>query len=668
MNVFELMAKLTLDSKEYDDNLSKAKDGANEFGAAWDKAKGQMSKGMSSIAQGVGILTGAGVAAFKAADSASQNLDNIDKMSQKLGLSTQAYQEWDYVLKISGADIDSMATGLKTLTNKFDDAKKGNKEATKSFEQLGLSMEDIAGLSREDLFSAAITAFQHMEDSAERAALANDLFGRSGQELAPLFNTTAEETKRLIQQVNDLGGVLSEDTVKNGAAFQDSLTSLKTAFSGAGNALMTELVPAITSLMDKITTFVADGGLDKLIQTMKDLAPVVGLVVAGFAGFKIISGIVSVIKGVSTAMQALNVVFAANPIGLVVAAVAALIAIFVTLWNNCEEFREFWINLWDTIKEFAVSAWEAIKGAFAVVGEWFKEKFQAAKDGIIEAWANIKEKFAEKWEAIKEAFSAVKEWFHEKFTTAKEAIMNAWSNIKQKFTEKWTQIKEAFATTKTWFSNKFTEAKNATVSAWDDIKSKMSDVWERIKEAFRTGEAWDWAVDMATKFINGVNSFFDRLWNLGVEAVTKVWEGIKSLNPLQWGKDLISNFVDGIKQGWNTLKTGVSDIAQGIKNFIGFSEPKEGPLSNFHTFAPDMMELFAKGIIDNEKMLQDTVADAFDFEGVIAGNAKSTSSGFNVGGMTVNVYGSDGMSVRELADEVERRIVAGMQTLGVTYA
>lgn len=629
MNVFELFAKLTLDSSDYDKSLDDAKKGASELGQTWDKAKSQISKGMGQITTGVGVLAGAGAAAFKAADSASKNLDTIDKMSQKLGMTAQAYQEWDYVLKISGADIQSLSSGMKTLTNKFDDAKAGSEGAVKAFERIGLSMEDIQDMSREDLFSTVIYAFQDMGDTAERAALANELLGRSGAELAPLFNTTSDETKNLIQQVNELGGVMSDEAVKNGAAFQDSLTSLKTAFSGASNSLIAELVPAITSLMDKIAAFVADGGLDKIIKTMKDLAPVIGLVVAGFAGFKIVQGIISVIQGVSTAMQALNLVFAANPIGLVVAAVAALIAIFVTLWNNCEEFREFWINLWEDIKEIAVKAWDGIKDAFSAVGEWFKEKFQAAKDGIIEAWANIKEKFAEKWEAIKEAFSSVKEWFHEKFTAAKEAIMNAWSNIKQKFSDKWAEIKDAFATTKSWFSEKFTQAKDATVSAWDDIKTKMSDVWKRIKEAFRTGEAWDWAVEMITKFINGVNSFFDRLRDVGVEAVTKVWEGIKSLNPLQWGKDLINNFVSGITQGWQNLKSGVSSVAQGVKDFLGFSEPEKGPLSDFHTYAPDMMKLFAQGITDNKYLVDDAVAKAFNFEPKI--RAGYDANGYAIG-------------------------------------
>ena len=632
--VFELFATLGLDSKGFDDGLDDAGKKADGFAESFAK----IQSGMNNIATGVGIFKDMGTAAFNAADNISQSLDNIDKMSQKLGLSTQAYQEWDYVLQISGADIDSMATGLKTLTNKFDEAKSGSKSAIKTFERLGLSMEDISDMSREDLFSAAITAFQNMEDSAERAALANDLFGRSGQDLAPLFNTTAEETQRLIQQVNDLGGVMSEDTVKNGAAFQDSLTSLKTAFSGASTSLMTELIPAITTIMNKIAEFIASGGLEKIIETLEKLAPAILLVISAFAGFKIVTGIISVIQGVSTAMQALNVVFAANPIGLVVAAVAALIAIFVALWNNCEEFREFWINLWDAIKEFAVSAWEAIKGAFAVVGEWFKEKFQAAKDGIMEAWSNIKEKFAEKWSQIKEAFSAVKEWFHEKFSNAKEAIMNAWSNIKQKFTEKWTQIKEAFATTKTWFSNKFTEAKNATVSAWDDIKTKMSDVWKRIKEAFRTGEAWDWAVDMLTKFINGVNSFFDRLWNLGSDVIHQIWNGITSLDPAQWGRDLIDKFTSGITSAWNTGKNAIINVANTVADWIGFSEPDKGPLSNFHTYAPDMMKLFAQGITDNQYLVDDAISKAFNFEPKI--RAGYDSDGYSANGNRGDGYPS----------------------------
>lgn len=335
--------------------------------------------------------------------------------------------------------------------------------------------------------------------------------------------------------------------------------------------------------------------------------------VAAIAAYKAYNAVLlatKVAQGlVTTAQTLLNGVMAANPIGIIVAAIGALVAAFIYLWNTSDEFREFWIGAWEAIKSAAITAFEAVKNF------------------LIEAW-----------DKIKEAFSSVGEWFHEKFSDAKEAIMNAWSNIKQKFTEKWTQIKDAFSTTKTWFSNKFTEAKNATVSAWDDIKTKMSDVWERIKEAFRTGEAWDWAVDMATKFINGVNSFFDRLWNLGSEAIHKVWEGITSLDPAQWGRDLIDKFTSGITNAWQSGKSAIINVANTVADWIGFSEPKKGPLSDFHTFAPDMMNLFAEGIRDNERMLQDTVAEAFNFKPTI--RAGYDSNGYPVNGNRGDGYPS----------------------------
>lgn len=115
--------------------------------------------------------------------------------------------------------------------------------------------------------------------------------------------------------------------------------------------------------------------------------------------------------------------------------------------------------------------------------------------------------------------------------------------------------------------------------------------------------------------VNGFNSFMSQITDIGKNIVNAVGDGIKSLasKALTWGKDLIQNFIDGIKAKFNALKQTVSDIAQLIKNIIGFSEPKEGPLSNFHTYAPDMMDLFIKGIKDNEKKLTDQIEKTFDF-------------------------------------------------------
>lgn len=228
---------------------------------------GSVAKGaMGAAVAGVGALAvGVGVVSKKFADATTETAaygDSIDKMSQKVGMSAQAYQEWDYVMQISGTEMSNMTTGLKTMTNKLDDAKNGGKDAQEMFGKLGLSMEDLSKMSREEVFDAVITGFQGMADSTERAALANDIFGKSGQELTPLFNTTAEDTQKLKDEVNALGGVMSDEAVKASADFQDQMTALKTSMSGLSRNMMAEFLPSITEVMGGLTE-IFGGNSDK---------------------------------------------------------------------------------------------------------------------------------------------------------------------------------------------------------------------------------------------------------------------------------------------------------------------------------------------------------------------------------------------------------------------
>jgi phage-related protein len=118
---------------------------------------------------------------------------------------------------------------------------------------------------------------------------------------------------------------------------------------------------------------------------------------------------------------------------------------------------------------------------------------------------------------------------------------------------------------------------------------------------------FDAGADIVNKIKEGIASLFGDLVSAGEDIINKVWDGIKTLasNAVTWGKDLIDNFISGIKSKIGDLKDTVSGIASTVKDFIGFSEPDEGPLSNFHTYAPDMMELFAQGIKDNENLITD---------------------------------------------------------------
>ena len=148
----------------------------------------------------------------------------------------------------------------------------------------------------------------------------------------------------------------------------------------------------------------------------------------------------------------------------------------------------------------------------------------------------------------------------------------------------------------------------------------------------------------------------------GLELGLQVWDGLRGIiaDAWTWGSDLIGNFISGIFSRVGELWDTVKGIARGVRDFLGFSEPKKGPLSDFHTYAPDMMELFAKGIRDNEDMLQDTVADAFDFGSVTvesATNANSSGNGYEMDGLPIVVQCVlDGRIIAESTTKWQRRM------------
>lgn len=236
--------------------------------------------GLGVAAAGFAAVTTAAVATTKAlADGVAETAaygDNIDKMSQKMGVSTDAYQEWDFVMQHCGTSIEALKPSMKTLANA---AVEGKDE----FEKLGISQKELATLSQEDLFALTISRLQEMEEGTERTAIASKLLGKGATELGPLLNMTAEETAAMRDQVHDLGGVMSEDAVKASAAFQDSLQNMQTAFAGLKRGMTAELLPAVTQVTDGLTKLFSGNktegleqikqGVDDLSQKLMDLLP-----------------------------------------------------------------------------------------------------------------------------------------------------------------------------------------------------------------------------------------------------------------------------------------------------------------------------------------------------------------------------------------------------------
>ena len=242
-----------------------------------------VGKAMAAAAAAIGAgAVAAGKKIWDMANDTAAAGDTVDKMSQKLGMSAEAYQEWDYVLSQSGADIESMGAGFKSLTNLVDKATSGNDAAAESFQKLGISTKDLKDMSREDIFALTVKRMQEMGDTTDRAALANTIFGKSGQNLAPLLNQTAEATQDLKDKANELGFVMSDEAVDASVKFTDSMDTLKRTFEGVKNSITSELLPGLTSITDGLTLLLtgSDGAKDKIksgtteiVQSLKKAIP-----------------------------------------------------------------------------------------------------------------------------------------------------------------------------------------------------------------------------------------------------------------------------------------------------------------------------------------------------------------------------------------------------------
>ena len=245
--IFRLFGSIFIDSSQAEESLGKTDDKAKEV---QDTLAGTVKKAAAWATGTAAAITAATVAVFKVADSVAAVGDEIDKQSQKLGISAQAYQEWDAILGHCGASMDSLKAGMKTLSKAIAD---GSADQAAAFQAVGLSLDEVQQMSTEDVFAAVITGLQGMEEGAERTNIATTLLGRSAQELGPLLNTSAEATEEMRQTVNDLGGVMSDEAVAASAQFKDALQDLETAAGWFKRELVANILPYVTAGMQGLT-------------------------------------------------------------------------------------------------------------------------------------------------------------------------------------------------------------------------------------------------------------------------------------------------------------------------------------------------------------------------------------------------------------------------------
>ena len=250
----DLFVKVAYDDKDVEKGIEGTSKKGAGFAATLGKAFGGAAKVVGAISTAAIALGGAFV---KGAMDVSDYGSEVNDMSQKLNMSAKGFQEWRYILGQSGVDIGVLQGGMKKLS---ESAVAGSD----SFKTLGISQEQLATLSTEELFNTTIAQLSEMEAGNERTALAADLFGRSATELLPILNEGADGIEAMRKQAEDYGLVMSDEAVAASDAFGDSVSLMKQTLTGLKNRMMADFLPALTQVTDGLALlFTGDtSGLD----------------------------------------------------------------------------------------------------------------------------------------------------------------------------------------------------------------------------------------------------------------------------------------------------------------------------------------------------------------------------------------------------------------------
>lgn len=524
-----------------------------------------------------------------------------------LGFSAEDTAEAIGLMANAGIKGSQAGTALRTIMNNL----------TGDIELSGQALGDVTikttnadGSMRDlsDILADCRGAFSQLTES-EQAQAAESLVGKNAMSgFLALMNAGESDIEKLSSAIANCDGTAESMANTMQDNLEGQLTILKSQLEELAISFGEMLMPAIRSIVSWVQKLVdwlnsMDEGTRKVIITIALVAAAIGpvLIVIGKimsavgTVMTIIPKLAGVINTVKTAFAALNTTMLANPIVLIIAAIAALVAAFIYLWNTNEDFRQFWINLWENVKEVAITVWNAIKDFFVSVWEAISGTFTtvvtAIRDFLSSAWEGIKNTVSTVMEAIKTVIStvwnAIKTVFETVFNVIKtvvttyfniyktiiETVLNViktvvttvMNAIKTVITTVWNAIKTAVDTV-------LNAIKTAVTTAWNAISTTTSTIFNAVKTIVST--VWNAIKTAVTTVVNGIKSIVTTAWNAVKNTTSTVFNAVKSVATSVWNgiKAAVMNVVNtmksGISNGFNAIKSTVTNIVNSIKNTI----------------------------------------------------------------------------------------------------
>lgn len=562
-----------------------------------------------AYAQGNANTTAAGLGEAFKNSAANMNAAGQDIETTISLLSMMANQG------LKGSEAGTALTAvMRDMTSKM-------KDGSIAIGETSVQVMDAEGNYRDltDILKDVEAATNGMGDAERATALQSTFTSDSIKGLNLMLNAGIGEAAAFEEELRNSTGTAGEMSKTMNDNLNGDLTALGSKLEGVQIAIYEKFEPALRdgvgvldSLLDAID-FVVDHSTE-FIAALGAMAAGVAAYVGYTTALKVMEegwqALTIVTKAQTAAQWLLNAAMSANPIGLIVAAIAALVAAFVILWNKSEGFREFWINLWEKIKEVAGAAWEAISGFFSdaweyiqemwgSISEWFSEKWEAVKevfsaagDFIKETWDSVVNWFSEKWEATKDLFNAIGEKIKEIWSIVCDFFLTTFAPVINFFTTAfeiisqlaegcWLLIKAVWDHVSEWFKSNVIEPVSKFFSElWNDIKTFASETWNSIKSVWEAVSNW-----FNNTIIKPVSNYFSNMWNKVKKSAADAWEGIKSVfapvaewfedkfrTAWQKVKDVFSTggkIFDGIKEGIvDAFKAVVNAIIRGINKVI----------------------------------------------------------------------------------------------------
>ena len=581
--------------------------GGRSFGGGFAKVLGGTGKAVIGAAGlAAGAITAVGGAFINASNGVAEYGDDIDKMSQKMGLSAESYQEWEAVMQHSGTSMESMKASMKTLANAAETGKD-------AFQELGISQEQIANMSQEELFEATIAGLQNVEDTTQRTYLAGQLLGRGATELGALLNTSAEDTQAMRDRVHELGGVMSDDAVKAAAAYQDQLQDMQTAFGGLSRNMLSEFLPSITQVMGGLTEIFSgnsggvdmiNSGIDSIIQGITNALP------------QIMEIATSIIESLATALLQNLPKLAQCALEIVTQLLTFLVANLPLIITTV---IQLFIELVNAVVSAIPQIIEALVAAMPQIIDALCDGLIVALPALIQGAVALVTALVEH---LPEIIMALIQAAPQILTALATAILTAAPILINGFITMFTTISTKLVE---WGAQLISQASAVLSSLIENAKAWLAQL--PIVVANFVGQMIAKFVNLLialpgkaqqvwSQFMSNLKSFGQRMISEGPQIATqfgeKLMNGLKSIPSkiAEVGKDIVEGLKNGIKNAWTGMTDWIKELAdsliKGFKDNLKIGSPSKVFRDEIGRWIPAGI---AEGIEDGMGVLDSAMAD-----------------------------------------------------------